>query len=155
MKTRHWMVAELTVLMLSAAAAFAQTSPEAAVSVRAADEAWMRVYAAKDLQKTVAFFDDQGSMLAPNAPIATGKTAITKAITADFAFGDLTWHADTAGVAKSGDIGYTSGTYKFTFKDPSGKPVIDNGKYLTVWKKQGDGAWKVLYDMFNTDMPPS
>jgi len=35
------------------------------------------------------------------------------------------------------------------------QPVVDNGKYLTVWKKQADGSWKVLFDMFNTDMPPS
>jgi ketosteroid isomerase-like protein len=154
-KTRQWMVVELTILVLIAgAAALAQTSTDAADGVRAADEAWMKVYTAKDLQKTVAFCDEQGSMLAPNAPIATGKAAITKLIAADFAYGDLVWHADKVGVARSGDIGYTSGTYKFTFKDPSGKPAIDNGKYLTVWKKQTDGSWKVLFDMFNTDMPP-
>ncbi|MGO9512458.1 MAG: YybH family protein [Steroidobacteraceae bacterium] len=155
MTLQQWITAGLIVLGLSTGTAPAQTGGDAAVGVRAADAAWLKVYAAKDLEKTVAFYDEQGSVLAPNAPIATGKAAVAKSIASDFAFGDLLWHADQAGVSRSGDLGYTSGTYKFTFKDPSGKPVIDNGKYLTVWKKQADGSWKVLYDMFNTDMPPS
>jgi ketosteroid isomerase-like protein len=137
------------------AAASAQTADSAADSVRAADAAWLKVYSAKDLNKSVAFFDDQGSMLSPNDPIATGKAAISKLIASDFSLGNLTWQVDKAGVSKSGDLGYTSGRYIFSFKYPSGKPVTDNGKYLTVWKKQADGSWKVLFDMFNTDLPPS
>jgi ketosteroid isomerase-like protein len=135
--------------------ASAQTADTAADSVRAADAAWLKVYSAKDLNKSVAFFDDQGSMLSPNDPIATGKAAISKLIAGDFSFGELTWQVDKAGVSKSGDLGYTSGRYIFSFKGPSGKPATDNGKYLTVWKKQADGSWKVLFDMFNTDLPPS
>jgi|HubBroStandDraft_1064217.scaffolds.fasta_scaffold01022_2 ketosteroid isomerase-like protein len=155
MKTRQWMAAELAVLVLCAGAALAQTGTDPEDAVRAADQAWMKVYSAKDLQKTLAFCDEEGSMMAPNSPIATGKAAIAKLVAADFNYGDLVWHADKAGVARSGDIAYTSGTYKFSFKDQSGKPVVDNGKYLTVWKKQKDGSWKVFFDMFNTDLPPA
>jgi ketosteroid isomerase-like protein len=152
-KLPSWMMVGLIALGLSTAAS-AQTDDAAANSVRAADAAWLKVYSAKDLAKSVAFFDDQGSLMSPNDPTATGKAAISKLVASDFAYGDLSWHLDKAGVSKSGDLGYTSGTYKFTFKDPSGKPATDNGKYLTVWKKQTDGSWKVLFDMFNTDLPP-
>ena len=88
-------------------------------------------------------------MLVPNAPIATGKEALTKAIASDFAQGDTTWHPNKVGVARSGDLGYTSGTTEATFKDASGKTASFKGKYLTVWKKQVDGSWKVLFDSFN------
>ena len=94
------------------AVASAQTADSAADGVRAADAAWLKVYSAKDLNKSVAFFDDQGSMLSPNDPIATGKAAISKLIASDFSFGNLTWQVDKAGVSKSGDLGYTSGRYK-------------------------------------------
>jgi ketosteroid isomerase-like protein len=91
----------------------------------------------------------------PNAPIATGKKAIANLIAAGFALRDykLTWHPDKAGVARSGELGYTSGKYKVSFKDESGKTISDKGKYLMVWKKQSDGAWKVLFDMNNSDLP--
>jgi ketosteroid isomerase-like protein len=50
-------------------------------------------------------------------------------------------------------LAYTSGTTEATFKDASGETASFKGKYLTVWKKQADGSWKVLYDMFNSDLP--
>jgi ketosteroid isomerase-like protein len=130
-----------------------QTIGNAADAVRDADAAWLKVYAAKDLEKSVAFLDEQASMLAPNAPVATGKAAIAKVIAADFAYGDGIWHADKAGVSQSGDLGYTSGPTSSSFKDSSGKLVTSKGNYLTVWKKQTDGSWKVLFDMFNLSPP--
>ncbi len=154
MKTQHWICAGLVFLAFSTGTAPVGAGGSAADEVRAADEAWLKVYSAKDLDKSVAYFDEHGSMLAPNAPIATGKPAVAKAIAGDFAVGSVVWHADKAGVARSGDLGYTSGTYKFTLKDSSGKSSVDNGKYLTIWKRQKDGGWKVLFDMFNTDLPP-
>jgi ketosteroid isomerase-like protein len=33
--------------------------------------------------------------------------------------------------------------------------MTDRGKYLAVWKKQADGSWKCVADMFNTDLPPA
>jgi hypothetical protein len=55
-------------------------------------------------------------MLVPNAPIATGKEALAQAIAGDFAHGDTTWHPKKVGVARSGELGYTSGTTDLTFK---------------------------------------
>jgi ketosteroid isomerase-like protein len=124
-------------------------------AVRAADDAWMKVFSAGDVNKSVAFCDQDGAILAPNAPTAQGHEAIAKLFSGFFALPNLkiTWHADKAGVAKSGELGYTSGTYQMTFTDAAGKTIPDKGKYVTVWKKQADGSWKVLLDTFNTDMP--
>jgi ketosteroid isomerase-like protein len=33
------------------------------------------------------------------------------------------------------------------------KPITDHGKYLTVFKKQPDGSWKMVADMINSDLP--
>jgi len=156
MRSRERVVAGLVLLVLSAsAAALGQTKGKTEGAILAADAEWLKVYQAKDLAKSVAFCDEQASMLAPNAPIATGKDAIAKVIADDFAHDTITWHANKVGVARSGDLGYTSGTTEATFKDASGKTISDKGKYLTVWKKQADGEWKVLYDMFNSDLPPT
>ena len=126
-------------------------------AIRAADAAWLRAFTAKDLDASVAFLDEHGSMLVPHAPIATGKKAVTKLIAAGFALKDykLSWCPDKAGVARSGELGYTSGKYKVSFKVASGKTIFEKGKYLIVWMKRKDGAWKVLFDMNNSDLPPS
>ncbi|MDI6780166.1 MAG: DUF4440 domain-containing protein [Bacteroidota bacterium] len=58
-----------------------------------------------------------------------------------------------AEVSNSGDLGYTWGTYKTKFEGAQGKPLERTGKYLTVWKKQNDGGWKVIADIGNQDTP--
>jgi ketosteroid isomerase-like protein len=138
----------LVFVVVSASASLGQTSGTGQVEggILAADAAWLKVYAAKDLDKSVAFCDEQVSMLVANVPIATGKDAVRKAIADDFASGDLIWHANKAGVASSGPVG----TYDLKMKSASGKTVLDKGKYLPVWKKHADGTWKVL---FNSDLP--
>ncbi len=131
------------------------SSRKAVDSIRAADATWLKAYEAKDVDKAVAFYDEQGSMLVPNSPVLTGKDAIAKFIASGFALQDykIAWHPNKAGVARSGDLGYTSGTYEMSFRDAAGKTISDKGKYLMVWKKQADGAWKVLFDTSNSDLP--
>jgi ketosteroid isomerase-like protein len=33
--------------------------------------------------------------------------------------------------------------------------VTDQGKLVEVWKKQADGKWKTVADIFNSDLPAS
>ena len=58
-----------------------------------------------------------------------------------FAAGLLTWAPVSSG--KSGKLGYTVGKGTFIGKDPK-----DSWKssYVTIWKQQADGSWKVLFD---------
>ena len=137
------------------AASLGQSGKAAAESVRRADQDWLKVFAAKNLEKSVTFCDEKGAVLSSNAPIANGREAISKLFRGFFALPDLkiTWAPNRAEVARSGELGYTSGSYDMTFTS-SGKTVTDKGKYVTVWKKQVDGSWKVLLDIFNTDLPP-
>jgi ketosteroid isomerase-like protein len=126
-------------------------------AIRAADAAWLKAFRAKDLDASVAFLDVNGSMLVPHAPIVTGKKAVKKLIAAGFDLKDykLSWRPDKAGVARSGELGYTSGKYKVSFMDASGRTIFEKGKYLMIWKKQKNGDWKVLFDMNNSDSRPS
>lgn len=147
----------ILVLLLgfSCMSSFAADKQTSVAAVRAADQAWLKVFAAKNLEKSVAMCDDAGAILAPNAPASEGHTAISKSFAAFFALPNfkISWTPSKAEV--SGDLGYTSGAYEFSFVDPTGKTIPDHGKYVTVWKKQKDGSWKVLLDIFNTDLPPA
>jgi uncharacterized protein (TIGR02246 family) len=154
---RTLLLAAVCLLALSAGAdtSAGRTPPSPADAVRAADQEWMKVFAAKDLDKSVAFCAEDGSVLAPNAPIATGREAIRKLFAGFFALPGLSisWQPSKAEVAKSGELAYTTGTYQMSYNGAAGKQVTDKGKYVTVWKKQGDGSWKVLADIFNSDLP--
>jgi ketosteroid isomerase-like protein len=66
----------------------------------------------------------------------------------------LTWTPVKADMAASGDLGYTYGNYVFKSKNKEGKIVASYGKYMSVWKKQKDGSWKVVVDMGNSSPEP-
>jgi ketosteroid isomerase-like protein len=41
---------------------------------------------------------------------------------------------------------------EYELRDKAGK-VLDHGKYIVVWR-HSDGTWKLLRDMFSTNVPP-
>jgi len=124
-------------------------------AIREADSGWSKTANAKDADGFVSFFADGASFFPPNTPAMTEKEAIREWISelmANPGF-DINWQPTKVEVSRSGELGYTLGTYELTMHDPEGKPVTDRGKYVTLWKKQPDDTWKVLADIFNSDLP--
>jgi ketosteroid isomerase-like protein len=58
----------------------------------------------------------------------------------------LSWQPVYASVAASRDLGFTIGEYTSTGRGPTGAAVQRFGKYLTIWRLQGDGTWKFVVD---------
>jgi ketosteroid isomerase-like protein len=42
---------------------------------------------------------------------------------------------------------------KLSYAGHHGKPMTDQGKTLEIWKKQTDGSWKCVADMWSSDFP--
>ena len=151
----------LAVLLLSVLASLTagakSGSSNPAGAIQSADDQWAAAALAKDVDKSVSFCGPDAAILVPNAPAAEGKEAIRKWFQEIFNIPGfkLSWHATETAAAKSGELGYSRGTYELSFTDASGKQGSDHGKYVTVWKKQADGSWKVLRDIFNSDLSPA
>ena len=148
----NWLI--LATLALLAAGCAPQVDLEAErAALLTADEAWSE--SAPDLDRFLSFYADDGSLLPPDAPVATGHEAIRAYLSGLFAAPEfaLHWTTTKAELSRTGDLGYTYGTYELSFQDAEGNPVASQGKSLVVWKKQPDGQWKVVADMFNRGAP--
>jgi len=143
----------LLAMVGKARAADTQSADEA--KIRASEVAMSAAAVSKDLDKVVSYYADGAMVFAPNSPGATTKETIRNAWKGYLtpAGASTSWKAMKVEVAKSGDLAYTSGTYDGTMIGADGKPVKDSGNYLTVWKKQTDGTWKILIDTWATDLP--
>jgi len=145
-------------LVLFISACGQQTPPDTRTAdesaIRDLDAQWSKTAGANDVDGTVSYYSDDASVLPPNAPVATGKQAI-RAVWASFLVPgtSVSWQPTKVEVARSGDLASAMGTYQSTMKDSRGKPVADHGKYVEVWKKQADGKWKTVSDIFNSDVP--
>jgi ketosteroid isomerase-like protein len=67
--------------------------------------------------------------------------------------GVLSWRPVFADVARSGEMGYTTGPWEFREKSLEDKPVAF-GQFVTIWKRQSDGAWKVAVDLGTSNPQP-
>jgi uncharacterized protein (TIGR02246 family) len=150
-------VASIAATMLAGCSGLAPSNSQAAdeAAIREADAASLRAIAAKETDATVSYYDERASILIPNAPIAAGREEIRKAWEQMFAIPGFNLAPKTTKVqvARYGDLAYAQGTYEFRATDPKGAPVEDRGKFVVVWKKQTDGAWKIAADIWNSDMP--
>ena len=106
--------------------------------------------AARDVGVAEAFVryaDANATMLPAGQDALTGVEAIRKQF-ADYPKGaTLVWKPVRAEVARSGDLGYTIGTYVARGPGGDGGEVVRYGKYCSVWKRQADGKWKWVVDV--------
>ena len=120
----------------------------------ALDREWSQT--TTDINKFVSYYAADASVYPQGMPLATGPDAIRDELGKIISMPGfaLQWSATKADVSEAGDLGYTAGAYELTTNDTAGKPVTEKGKYVTVWKKQSNGQWKVTDDIFNADAPP-
>jgi ketosteroid isomerase-like protein len=130
----------------------ATASPELTQVLRSMDEEFVRRFNAKDADRLAdGYWSDDARLLPPNHPQVDGLSAIRDFIQGmfDAGFGDLT--LDTRQIETSGELTYGIGRYTMALRPPAGEPVRDQGKYLVVYRRQPDGGWRVIADMFNSD----
>jgi len=94
----------------------------------------------------IEYIDSNGVLLRPGHLPIIGANAIDYLIQQDDTGYTLSWEPRNAEVAKSGEMGYTYGIYAMR---PKAKDTVIYGTYVSVWKKQQDGKWKLLLDTGN------
>jgi uncharacterized protein (TIGR02246 family) len=143
-------------LIITACSSTPDTHDADVKAIQANETQWNQDYASKDVSKIAAHYADNAVLMAPGIPSSSGRTAIRtflQQMVADPAL-SLQFKATNVEVAKSGDIGYTQGTYTMTMTDPATKRVVhDNGSYVTAYRKQPDGTWKVVADIATSEVP--
>jgi ketosteroid isomerase-like protein len=114
-------------------------------------------FKANDLEGLVGHYADDAYFVAPGLKPADGAMAIRKAFAdalTDQNFA-VSFGADKVEVASSGDFAYTRGRFTEKSTDPKTQKVVSqSGSYLTVYKKQPDGSWKVVEDFTASDPAP-
>jgi uncharacterized protein (TIGR02246 family) len=126
-------------------------------TIRDGETAWVKDFTSKDMDKIVAHYADNASVLMPDAPVMNGKDAIRAGLKDAIADPKFSLDLTTAKVEVSsvgGDLAYSQGTYAVTGTDSKTKKVTtEKGKYVEVYKKQADGSWKIVEDINNADPP--
>jgi ketosteroid isomerase-like protein len=153
--TRFFSLAILLLLSNASVPAGPKDPPADSSVLLKADEAFDAATAAEGLKGFASFLADEVATLRPDKPIVEGKDAMTALWTPLLSNPDLVirWKPLEASISAKGDLGYTLGAYEITSKGEQAKHVVATGKYVTIWRKQRDGSWRVVFDSGVPDAP--
>jgi ketosteroid isomerase-like protein len=141
-------LALVAALVATCAAASAETTAELKEQVRKSEMAFAKTMADRDLKafesfvaEDTLFFGREGAIRGRAAVVAAWKP-LYEGPKAPFS-----WEPDTAEVLDSGKLAITSG------------PVFDDkgqrfGTFMTIWERQKDGKWRVIFDKGCPYCPP-
>ena len=100
-----------------------------------------------------SWFADDGVALGNGVAPLIGKVAIAQSANWSPKDYQLTWTPTDAMMGPSGDMGYTWGHFEGRSKDKNGNSVLTSGRYITMWRKELDGTWKVVLDAGANEPP--
>lgn len=124
-------------------------APDASVLL-AADSAFDAAVANGGSAAWVEWFAESGAMIREGVGEIRGRDAILEAVASlDRPDVSLRWTPARADIAAGGDLGWTTGSYVFRATGPEGDPVEGRGRYVSIWRRQEDGSWKVVMDLGN------
>lgn len=118
------------------------------------DEEWAQAARkATDADRIASFWAEDARVFPPGEKVLVGRPAIRAFVekslkTPGFA---VDWQPREAVVAPGADFGYTTGPIQFTGPDASGKVTTSRNRYVCVWRKEADGAWKCIVDIWNSE----
>ena len=128
----------------------------ATAALRAADSALQQAVAARDVDRTATFYAPDAVLLPAAEPQITGREAIRAEWAKLFAIPAFanTSRTTQLEVAASGELAFTRGVYETRLTGQDRRPVTERGKWVSVWRRQADGSWRIVVDAYNTDTPP-
>lgn len=150
-----------TLSILAVAASLSAQAPGTDADTAAIRQIWVNyaAFAEKgDGQSWLSQYDAQGIQMRPDAPSRTKAeldAQVPGAFKARAEANDTKMSITPLEVVVAGPWAYSRGTYTqdLTAK-ATGQTVHVDGKFLTIFRKQPDGSWRIFRDCFNSNVPP-
>jgi ketosteroid isomerase-like protein len=132
----------------------ATRSVPAATGIRQLDKAFMSALNRKDAAALVkGFYAPDAVLMPPNHEAVKGRPHIQRFLQGLIDAGAADFTLKTTKIESAGPLAYGRGVYGFSLPAPDGSRVRNAGKYVVVYRRQRDGTWKAVADIFNSDHP--
>jgi uncharacterized protein (TIGR02246 family) len=123
-------------------------------AIEAANAKMVAEYAAGDSKAIAEAYTEDAVMLPPDATVVSGRAAIAKLWKGwiDDGLKDLT--LKSTAIESAGDLAYEVGDFSLQVPGEDGKLTTAPGNYVVVWKRGGDGVWRLKVDTWNDAPAP-
>jgi ketosteroid isomerase-like protein len=121
-------------------------------AITTGNHSFMAAFTKGDAADIVACYTQDAKLFPPHRQIITGAQGIKAFWQGEMNLGIKARELETLAVELREDLAVEVGAYRMTIESASGDAVTDTGKYLVVWKKEGE-RWKMHLDIWNTSTP--
>ncbi len=120
-------------------------------SLRETETAFAASVANQDRDQFASFIADEAIFVA--ATVLQGKEAVLEGWAVFFGDGapKLVWKPVLVVIQEDGELGMTRGPFTVEQPGPDGTVMSQSGLFNSIWQRQPDGSWKVIFD---TGCPP-
>jgi ketosteroid isomerase-like protein len=120
--------------------------------IELAADAYVAAMNAADWSRVARSFSDGGVRIPPNEEPHQGHEAIVRWLGGIEELSSYELIRDQ--IDGVDGIAYVRGRYAITLR-PVGAPapISDQGDFLEIWRKESDGAWRIVEAMWNTRLP--
>ncbi|MDO8539977.1 MAG: DUF4440 domain-containing protein [Opitutaceae bacterium] len=117
-------------------------------------DAWKALGAAglaRNWSKLAQFYSDDTAVFPPHAAASMGRSQAVEGWQKFPPYKD--WRVEPLEIGGHGDFAYVRGEWSMVMTPANQPEQPGAGKYLQIWRKQPDGAWKLFRDIWNSDLP--
>ncbi|MGO8814988.1 MAG: YybH family protein [Terriglobia bacterium] len=120
-------------------------------AIRQTQENDVKLTNAQDWKGDLALYAEDAILMPPNQAAVQGKVPLQAWMEAYPPITNL--QEQSVEIEGEGNLAYERGTYSMTVTHVGAAATEDHGKYLTIWRKQAGGSWRIARAMFNSDLP--
>ena len=104
----------------------------------------------KDAAAAAQVYADDAKVLPPNMPMVSGKPAIQAFWKMAMEMG-VHLNLEAVDLVVDGSTAYETGAATMTTQAGAAQPKTSKGKYVIVMRRQSDGSWKLVLEIWNSD----
>ena len=116
--------------------------------VRRAELAFAATVAGKRPEEFAAMIDETAVFLGARGEVARGRAEVVAAwqglLGADAP--EFVWHPEIVELSGDGTLGLSRGPWTLRGRDPQGNAIERTGTFTSIWRRQADGSWRVIFD---------
>ena len=122
--------------------------------LRAELQGYYTAYNARDVDALVERYEGGAVIMAANEPVAVGTEAIRAFFIAGWEGAEIEVNGEMDDLVISGDWATMRGSWRGMITPSDGSPSIeDTGSFIEVYRRQSEGSWKSVWDIWNSTLP--
>lgn len=141
----------LAIIVSSCQAPAPSTLSEADLAtIKTANASYAAAVKARDWAALAALYAQDAIIMPPNHTSVTGRADIQAFFQG---FPPMSnFEVPVVEIEGRGDLAVVRGTYSLTITQEGAAPVTDTGNWIEMRRKQADGSWLIVRDIWNSDM---